>query len=124
MSDPSRSSARMRGLARLLMTIAGVAAVVVLAAAIIAPRIPMPADLRALADAARFIGPPLALLAGLAALLLARRRERRADRGAPERDTAALVFRGMLLTAGGLILLGIVSALWSAAVLAAGDLLR
>lgn len=123
MPAPSLSAARLRGLARLLLTIAGVAAVVVLAAAIIAPRIPMPADLRALADAARFIGPPLALLAGLAALLLARRRERRADRGAPERDAAALVFRGMLLTAGGLILLGIVSALWSSAVLAAGDLL-
>lgn len=120
---PALSPARLRGLARLLLTIAGVAAVVVLAAAIIAPRIPMPADLRALADAARFIGPPLALLTGVVALVLARRRERRADRGGPERDTASIVFRTMLIVAGALMLLGIVSALWSSAVLAAGDLL-
>lgn len=123
MPAPSLATARLRGLARLLLTIAAISAVVVLAAAIVVPSIPMPAGLRGLADAARFVGPPLALLTGVVALVLARRRERRADRGGPARDTASIVFRTMLLVAASLMLLGIVSALWSAAVLAAGDLL-
>lgn len=124
MPAPSPTTARLRGIARLLLTIAAISAVVVLAAAIVVPSIAMPAGLRGLAEAARFVGPPLALLTGVVALVLARRRERRADRGRPERETASVVFRTMLLVAGALMMLGIVSGLWSAAVLAAGDLLR
>ncbi len=118
------SPLRVRGIARLLLTVAAVSAVVVLAAAIVAPSIPMPAEARTIVDAARFIGPPLALLTGALALLHARRRERRGDRREPRARHGRDRVPRHAPHRRGLMALGILSALWSAAVLAVGDLLR
>ena len=118
------SPARARGLARLLLTLAAISAVIVLVAAVVVPPIAMPEAQRAIVDAARYIGPPLSLITGVLALVHARRSERRSRRTGPEPDGAAIVFRSMRLVATSVIILGIVSALWSALVLGAGDLLR
>jgi len=118
---------RLRGLAGLLLTLAAVSAVIVLAAAVVVPPIALPDGARAFVDGARFIGPPLALITGMLARRQGRLRQRQRQRqrpSDPERDGAAVVFRTMLLVAASLMALGVVSALWSALVLSAGDLLR
>jgi len=118
------SPARARRLARLLLTLAAISAVVVLVAAVVVPSIAMPEAQRAIVDAARYIGPPLSLVTGVLALVHARRSEQRSRRTVVEPDGASIVFRGMLLVAASVMILGLLSALWSALVLGAGDLLR
>lgn len=146
--------ARARSLARALLTTAAISAVIVLGAELIVDPLPITASVRTVIDLLRFIGPPLALVTALLALLHARRLERGRDashwrgashergRGAePERtraarvrgragaardiddDRADAIFRGLVVVAVLLMAVGLLSALWSTAVLTAGSLL-
>lgn len=121
--------ARARSLARGLLTAAAIGAVIVLGAALVVPPVPVTAGARTTIDALRFIGPPLALVTGLLALVHARRLERagaRQRRGATDDrgdDRADAVFRTLVTVAVVLMAVGLLSALWSSLVLTAGGLL-
>lgn len=121
--------ARARSLARGLLVAAAISAVLVLGAALIVPPVPVTAAARTVIDLLRFIGPPLALVTGLLALLHARRLERGAARSrlrATEDvgdDRADAIFRALVTVAVVLMAVGLLSALWSTLVLSAGGLL-
>lgn len=123
--------ARARSLARGLLTTAASGAVIVLGAELIVDPVPVTAGVRTVIDLLRFVGPPLALVTGLLALLHARRLERGAvrarGRAGAERDAgddrADAIFRGLVAVAVLLMAVGLLSALWSTAVLTAGSLL-
>ncbi|GAA1690681.1 hypothetical protein GCM10009792_08380 [Microcella alkalica] len=118
---------RLRSAARVLLTLAAIGAVLVIGAQLVAPPLAVTAPVRTAIDGVRFVGPPLALMLGLLALLRARRLERRARTGggaaAPERERADVIFRGLIAAALVLMGLGVLSALWSSLVLRAGALL-
>ncbi len=116
---------RLRAASRALLTIAAIAAVLVLGAQLVAPPLAVTAPVRAMIDALRFVGPPLAAVLGVLALLRARRLERRARTGAaaPERDRGDAVFRGLIGVALVLMAAGLLSGLWTTLVLTLGSLL-
>lgn len=116
---------RLRSAARALLTLAAIGAVLVIGAQLVAPPLAVTAPVRLAVDGVRFVGPPLALVLGLLALLRARRLERRARTGtaARERDRADAVFRGLIAVALVVMAVGMLSALWSSLVLTAGALL-
>lgn len=116
---------RLRSAARLLLTLAAIGAVLVLGAQLVAPPLAVTAPVRTAIDGVKFVGPPLALVLGVLALLRARRLERRSRTGAaaPERERADAIFRGLIAVALVLMGLGVLSALWSSLVLTIGGLL-
>lgn len=136
--------ARARSTARGLLTAAAISAVIVLGAELIVDPIAVTAGVGAIIDALRFVGPPLALVTGLLALVHARRLERGAVRGRgrvsaglgrglargggngeadPSDDRADAIFRGLIVVAVLLMAVGVVSALWTTLVLTAGNVL-
>ena len=121
------TASRLRTLARALLTIAAIGAVLVLGAHLVAPPLAVTAPVRTTLDAVRFIGPPLAAVLGVLALLRARRLERRARTGAApgtaERDRGDAVFRGLIGVALVLMAVGLLSGLWTTLVLTLGSLL-
>ncbi|KRF30843.1 hypothetical protein ASG83_08250 [Yonghaparkia sp. Soil809] len=116
---------RLRSAARLLLTLAAIGAVLVIGAQLVAPPLAVTAPVRVAIDGVRFVGPPLALLLGVLALLRARALERRARTGStpPDRERADAIVRGLIAVALLLMGLGVLSAIWSSLVLRLGGLL-
>lgn len=124
-----------RSAARLLFALAAIGAVLVLGAQLVAPPLAVTAPVRVALDGLRFVGPPLALVIGVLAAVHARRLERRARsgtaadaRGGTAADArgdarADAVFRALVAAAGVLIVVAVLSGLWTTLLLTAGALL-
>jgi hypothetical protein len=112
---------RMRTLARVLLAVAGIGGLLVIGAQLVAPPVSATATVRSLIDAIRFVGPPLALVGGLLALLRARGLDRGVSTPRPAADSLFRALVGVALT---LMIVGVLTGLWTTLVLTLGALLR
>jgi uncharacterized membrane protein len=108
-------------MARVLFAVAAIGALLVLGAHVVAPPISATAAVRTLIDVVRFVGPPLTLVVGLVALVHARRLERAASATG---EAADVVFRTLVIVAVSIMMVGLLTGVWSALVLTVGALLR